>query len=182
VHIAEQAGYDFSFLRGAIATNEEQFVRVVDKVKTSVGGDLTGAVVAVWGLTFKAGTDDLRNSPAVEIVQRLVADGAIVRVFDPTVVVPSGLASIPVDELPAFAGEDGGLGPADAVRAYPDAYAACAGAAVAVVLTEWDQFRWLDFNKVLSTMAEPVVVDARNLLDPAQLRRLGFEYTGIGRR
>ncbi len=182
VHIAEQAGYDFSFLKGAIATNEEQFVRVVDKVKLSVGGDVTGAVVAVWGLTFKAGTDDLRNSPAVEIVQRLVADGAIVRVFDPTVVVPAGQASIPVDELPAFAGEDGRLGPADAVRAYPDAYAACEGAAVAVVLTEWDQFRWLDFNKVLSTMAEPVVVDARNLLDPAQLRRLGFEYTGIGRR
>ena len=76
VHIAEQAGYDFSFLRGAIATNDEQFVRVVDKVRAAAGGKLEGAVVAVWGLTFKAGTDDLRNSPAVEVVRRLVEEGA----------------------------------------------------------------------------------------------------------
>ena len=69
-----------------------------------------------------------------------------------------------------------------AVRAYPDAYAASQGAAVTVVLTEWDEFRWLDFAKVRDAMAEPVVVDARNLLDPAQLRRIGFDYTGIGRR
>ncbi len=181
VHIAEQAGYDFSFLKGAIATNDEQFIRVVEKVRSAVGGDLDGAVIAVWGLTFKAGTDDLRNSPAVEVVRRLVADGAVVRVFDPTVIVPVGESSIAVGELPGLAGDDG-LDPADAVRAFPDAYTACAGAAAAVVLTEWDQFRWLDFTKVLSTMAEPVMVDARNLLDPAQLRRIGFEYTGIGRR
>ena len=68
------------------------------------------------------------------------------------------------------------------VRAFPDAYAASQGAVVTVVLTEWDEFRWLDFTKVRDAMAEPVVVDARNLLDPAQLRRIGFEYTGIGRR
>ena len=182
VHIAEQAGYDFSFLKGAIATNEEQFVRVVDKVKTAVGGELSGAVVAVWGLTFKAGTDDLRNSPAVEVVRRLADAGGVVRVFDPTVEVPTGQSWLAVDELPAIAHEDGGIGPAGAVRAYPDAYTACEGAAAAVVLTEWDQFRWLDFTRVLSKMAEPVLVDARNLLDPAQLRRIGFEYTGIGRR
>jgi len=68
------------------------------------------------------------------------------------------------------------------VRAFPDAYSACEGAAVAVVLTEWDEFRWLDFAQVMNKMSNPVVVDARNLLDPAQLRRIGFEYTGIGRR
>ncbi len=182
VHIAEEAGYDFSFLKGAIATNDEQFVRVVEKVRTAAGGDLSGAVIAAWGLTFKAGTDDLRNSPAVEVVRRLVADGAVVRVFDPTLVVPDGESSIEVAEHPAFAHEIGGLGPHGAVRAYPDAYAACEGAVATVVLTEWDQFRWLDFTTVLSKMSEPVLVDARNLLDPAQLRRLGFVYTGIGRR
>jgi UDPglucose 6-dehydrogenase len=68
------------------------------------------------------------------------------------------------------------------VRAFPDAYAACERAAAVVVLTEWDEFRWLDFAQVRAAMARPVVVDARNLLDPAQLRRIGFEYTGIGRR
>ncbi len=182
VHIADQAGYDFSFLKGAIATNEEQFERVVAKVRAAVGGDLSGAVVAALGLTFKAGTDDLRNSPAVEVVRRLVGDGAIVRAFDPTVSVPDGEESVPVDELPGLVHDAGMLGPSDAVRAYPDAYQACKGASTVVVLTEWDEFRWLDFTKLRTTMVNPVVVDARNLLDPAQLRRIGFDYMGIGRR
>jgi UDPglucose 6-dehydrogenase len=188
VHIAEQAGYDFSFLKGAIATNDEQFERVVGKVHAAVaptldpdvgagtvGGAFGGAVVAVWGLTFKAGTDDLRNSPAVEISLRLAEGGAEVRAYDPTVSVPDGEDSVPV---PGFAAP-GGPG---SLRAYPDAYTACQGAAVAVVLTEWDEFRWLDFVKVREALAVPVVVDARNLLDPAHVRRLGFSYVGIGRR
>jgi UDPglucose 6-dehydrogenase len=182
VHIAEQAGYDFSFLRGAIATNDEQFVRVVDKVSRAVGGDLEGTVIAAWGLTFKAGTDDLRNSPAVEVVRRLVEGGAVVRVFDPTVPVPEGEKSAPIEALSAVASAASGGDLGTLVHAYPDVYAACDGASVAVVLTEWDEFRWLDFARVHATMANPVVVDARNLLDPAQLRRIGFEYTGIGRR
>jgi UDPglucose 6-dehydrogenase len=182
VHIAEQAGYDFSFLRGAIATNDEQFVRVVNKVSAAVGDELKGTVITVWGLTFKAGTDDLRNSPAVEVVRRLVEKGAVVQAFDPTVSVPDGEKSVPVDTLLEFAPDGDSPGQGAQVRAFPDAYAACQGAAAAVVLTEWDEFRWLDFAKVRSTMAAPVVIDARNLLDPAQLRRIGFEYTGIGRR
>jgi UDPglucose 6-dehydrogenase len=182
VHIAEQAGYDFSFLKGAIATNNEQFERVVQKVRAAVGDGLEGAVIAVWGLTFKAGTDDLRNSPAVEVVQRLVEEGAIVQAFDPTVEVPLGQSSAPVEGLAGLDSAGGGTGLTQLVRAFPDAYAACGGAVATVVLTEWDEFRWLDFTKVRDSMAIPVVVDARNLLDPAQLRRIGFEYTGIGRR
>jgi UDPglucose 6-dehydrogenase len=174
VHIAEQAGYDFSFLQGAIKTNDEQFHRVVGKVENAVGGSLEGVVVAVWGLTFKAGTDDLRNSPAMEIVRRLVEKGARVQAYDPTVTVPDGQPSTQVAEF-AEAGDF-------EVPAVPDAYTACNGAAVLVVLTEWDEFRWLEFEKVRDSMASAVVVDARNLLDPAQLRRIGFEYTGIGRR
>ncbi len=127
VYIAEQAGYDFSFLKGAIATNDEQFVRVVSKVRTAVGDDLEGAVIAVWGLTFKAGTDDLRNSPAVEVVRRLVEGGAIVQAFDPTVSVPDGQKSGPVDGLSEFSADGDGLGLANLVRVFPDAYAACQG-------------------------------------------------------
>ncbi len=157
---------------------------MVDKVRTAAGGELEGAVIAVWGLTFKAGTDDLRNSPAVEVVRRLVEEGAIVQAFDPTVTVAAGQTSTSVDGSSSSPSpvtrNRAGIG--QLVRAYPDAYAACEGAAAAVVLTEWDEFRWLDFAKVHSTMATPVVVDARNLLDPAQLRRIGFDYTGIGRR
>ncbi len=187
VHIAEQAGYDFSFLKGAIATNDEQFERVVAKVRAAVpqpagrpasedGVGFVGAVVAVWGLTFKAGTDDLRNSPAVEIALRLVAEGAEVRAYDPTVAVPEGDVTVPVPGIEVPAGAAGSL------SAYPDAYSACQGASVVVVLTEWDEFRWLDFAKVRDALVAPVLVDARNLLDPAQVRRLGFSYVGIGRR
>jgi UDPglucose 6-dehydrogenase len=179
VHIGEQAGYDFSFLRGAIATNEEQFERVVGKVEAALTGTggLAGARLAVWGLTFKAGTDDLRNSPAVEIVRRLVAGGADVAVFDPTLH-PDEEESHPID---ALVGARDGDSPGS-VRVAGDAYAACEDAFAVVVLTEWDEFRWLDFDLVRSKMRHPVVVDARNLLDPSQLRRYGFEYSGIGRR
>jgi UDPglucose 6-dehydrogenase len=182
IGIAEQAGYDFSFLKGAIAANDEQFVRVVDKVRAAVGGELEGTVIAAWGLTFKAGTDDLRNSPAVEVVRSLVEGGATVRVFDPTIAVPDGQASAPLEDVAVLAPDGEGLHLAGAVRAFPDAYAACEGAYAAVVLTEWDEFRWLDFTRLRVAMAKPVVVDARNLLDPAPLRRIGFEYAGIGRR
>ena len=178
VHIGEMAGYDFSFLRGAIQTNDEQFDRVVAKVEGAVSrsGGLAGANLAVWGLTFKAGTDDLRNSPAVEIVRRLVASGAHVKVFDPTLR-PGDEGTRPIDELVgARAGSPG------SALVAADAYAACEDAVAVVVLTEWDEFRWLDFETVQSKMRNPVVVDARNLLDPAQLRRYGFEYAGIGRR
>ena len=170
--------------RGAIATNDEQFVRVVNKVSAAVGHQLKDSVIAVWGLTFKAGTDDVRNSPAVEVVRRLAEEGAIVQAFDPTVTVPDDQKSIVIENIAELAAADveGGKDRLTQVRAFPDAYAACQGAAAVVVLTEWDEFRWLDFGKVRITMAAPVVVDARNLLDPAQLRRIGFEYTGIGRR
>jgi UDPglucose 6-dehydrogenase len=135
---------------------------VVTKIRRAAGGDLSGRHVAAWGLTFKAGTDDRRDSPAVEIIRRLLAAGATVHVFDPTVTGPVG-------EFP------------EGVVVHDDAYAPCAGAAVAVVLTEWEEFRWLDFGKVRDLLAAPAIVDTRNLLDPASLRRIGFSYVGLGR-
>jgi UDPglucose 6-dehydrogenase len=119
-------------------------------------------LIAAWGLTFKALTDDRRDSPAVEIVRRLVSEGATVRAFDPTV-------HGPVPEFPI------------GVEILPDAYAVCEGAACAVVLTEWEELRWLDFTKVRDLLAEPNVIDARNLLDPAAMRRIGFSYVAMGR-
>ena len=162
IYIGEQSGYDFSLLRGAIDTNEAQLASVADKVREAVGGSLSGQTVGVWGLTFKARTDDRRDSPAVEIVRRLVAEGAVVRAFDPTV-------HGPVQELPT------------GVEIYRDAYTVCEGAACVVVLTEWEERRWLDYAKVRDLLARPHVVDARNLLDPAALRRMGFSYVGMGR-
>jgi len=171
MHIAESAGYDFPLLRGAVDTNDHQQERVVAKIAAAVGGDLHASTVAVWGLTFKAGTDDRRSSPAVAVAQRIRDGGAAVRAFDPTVAMPD-LQGIPPVGLPY---DLEGLVLCD------DAYDACRGADVLVVLTEWEELRWLDFTRVRDTMAQAVVVDARNHLDPAALRRMGFAYSGLGR-
>ena len=162
VYIGEQSGYEFSLLRGAIETNESQLASVTAKIRIAAGGSLDGRVVAAWGLTFKARTDDRRDSPAVEILRRLVAEGATIRAFDPTV-------HGPIPEFPT------------GVEIHPDAYAVCEGASCVVVLTEWEELRWLDFARVRDLLADPHVVDARNLLDPAAMRRLGFTYVGVGR-
>jgi UDPglucose 6-dehydrogenase len=158
VHIAESSGYPFELLRGVIAVNEEQFHRVVAKVREVAGGSLHGVKVAVWGLTFKARTDDTRDSPALRIVELLQSDGADVAAYDPAVKAPIQ-----------------GLEPAN------DPYSVCEDAQVLAVLTEWDEFRWVDFDKVANLMAAPRVVDARNVLDKPALERRGFAYVGIGR-
>ena len=161
VKIAEDAGYDFGLLKGVITVNDQQYSRIVDKIRAAAGGSLKGKKIASWGLTFKALTDDLRDSPAVEIVTRLLADGAQVAVYDPTVsAAPKGLDAITVS-----------LSPLDA----------CAGADVLAVLTEWDEFRWISPVETATVMNGRQVVDARNLLDRSEWRRSGFEYQGIGR-
>ena len=163
VKIAEDAGYDFDLLKGVITVNEEQFQRVADKVARRAGGITAGTKVAVWGLTFKARTDDLRDSPALQIIRRLVDAGAVIKAYDPAIGVDHG--------DPRLAG----------VEVVADPYAACEGAEVLAVLTEWDEFRWVDFDKVAEVMAAPRVVDARNLLEKNALTRRGFEFEGIGR-
>jgi UDPglucose 6-dehydrogenase len=162
VHIAEDHGYDFNLLRGVIAVNDEQYERMVTKVERAVGGSLEGATVAVWGLTFKARTDDLRDSPAIAVIRRLVDRGATVRAYDP------GVRGRTSEEL-------------EGIDVVDDPYSVCEGADVLVVLTEWDEFRWLDFAKVAGLMKKARLVDTRNLLEPATVRRRGFEYDGLGR-
>ncbi len=157
VHIAEDAGYDFGLLKGVIAVNEAQAERTIAKAIGLAGGSIEGKTVALWGLTFKARTDDLRGSPAVEIARQLRARRARVQAYDPTV-----------------------RSPLEGIEVCTDAYRACAGASVLVVATEWDELRWLDFAKVGDVMEKRAVLDARNLLEPAMLRRLGFVYQGVG--
>ena len=162
VHIADSAGYPFELLRGVVAVNEEQFERVVRKVRILAGrtGDerLEGLKVAVWGLAFKARTHDTRDSPALQIIRRLRAAGADVVAYDPAVRSRVG-----------------------AIEPATDPYSVCDGADVLAVLTDWDDFRWLDFDKVAQLMTTPRVVDTRNLLDKPMLERKGFVYSGIGR-
>jgi UDPglucose 6-dehydrogenase len=162
VRIAEDHGYDFNLLRGVIAVNDEQYERMTSKVERALGGSVAGAQVAVWGLTFKARTDDLRDSPAIAVIRRLIERGAEVKAYDPGVV---GRTS------PLL----------DGIDVHDDPYAVCEGADVLVVLTEWDEFRWLDFAKVAGLMKTARLIDTRNLLEPASVRRRGFLYDGLGR-
>jgi UDPglucose 6-dehydrogenase len=162
VHTADVAGYDFSLLQGVVEVNRRQHDRMVDKIRQATGDSLTGATVAMWGLTFKANTDDLRDSPALAIAAQLIASGATVRAYDPA----GGEAA---ERLVP------GLGVSS------DPYDVCDGADALLVVTEWDEFRWLDFDRVAGLMRNRSVVDARNLLDPAAMRHRGFEYQGVGR-
>jgi UDP-glucose 6-dehydrogenase len=163
--IADDAGYRFDLLAGVLAVNDEQFDRMADKVREAAGGALAGRTVAVWGLTFKARTDDLRDSPALAVIERLLAQGARVQAFDPTV--PH--TKPPAPPVPSE------------VELRGDPYAACEGADVLTVLTEWDEFRWLEPAKVAEVMAGRAVVDTRNLLERNQWHRAGFRYLGVGR-
>lgn len=158
VKIAEEGGYDFHLLKGVIQVNDEQYERTAEKAIDLMGGDIDGKRVAAWGLTFKARTDDLRESPSLEVLGRLSARGAKVRAYDPAV----------SDQL-------------DGIEVVDDPYDACEGAEVLLVLTEWDEFKWLDLDQVKDRMASAAVVDARNLLDRSALRRRGFTFRGVGR-
>ena len=159
IDAASAAGYDFALLRSVVEANEVHFARIVDKVASRVA--LPGARIALLGLAFKAGTDDLRGSPSVEIARRLVEAGAAVHAYDP---------AVRADVTTTEAG----------IVVTADAYAACEGASALVVATEWDEFRQLDFDRVARVMDELHVIDARNLLDRDELERRGFTYSGVG--
>ncbi len=164
IRIAEDHGYDFALLKEVVTANERQFDLIADqvcKLAGDRGGDLN---VSAWGLTFKAGTDDLRDSPALAVLRRLRARGVVIKAYDPT-------RPDPTD------GQLVGLG----LELCDDPYAACEGAHALVVLTEWPQFAELDLEKVAAVMARPAIVDTRNLLEPAEARAAGIIYQGRGR-
>ncbi len=161
IHDSEQAGYDLRLLPSVADVNRLQHERIVGKIRGAVGGVLRGTRAGLWGLTFKANTDDVRDSPALAVASQLVAEGADVRAYDPVASEQHGLVT--------------------GLEVVADAYDACRDADVVVVLTEWDEFRWLDFDRVIDVMRTGRIVDARNLLDPAAMRRRGFAYQGLGR-
>jgi UDPglucose 6-dehydrogenase len=159
VGIAAGSGYDFHLLKGVIHVNEQQLDRVVDKVEAACGGSVEGRCVAAWGLTFKAHTNDLRSSPALEVLSRLRARGARIRAFDPAI----------TEDL-------------DGIHVVNDPYAVVEDADVLVVLTEWPEFRRIDLAQVAKRMRVATVVDARNHLDRDAVRRADLAYEGIGLR
>jgi UDPglucose 6-dehydrogenase len=159
--IARANGYHFDLLEGVLEVNREQYERMVEKVDRAVEG-LEGKNIGILGLAFKANTDDIRESPAVHIARALIEEGARVRAFDPQAMENARM------EL-------------EGCEFTSDAYEASESADVLVLLTEWDEFKWLDYNRIKSLMRTPSIVDTRNCLDPAVLRKLGFVYEGVGR-
>jgi UDPglucose 6-dehydrogenase len=157
--LAGNSGYHFQLLAAVIEVNELQKRRVIQKLQAHLG-DLHGKRVALLGLAFKPGTDDLREAPSLVIAARLLAEGAAVRGWDPVA-------------------DPGGMLPE--VEVFDDVLAAVTGVDAAVVVTEWPELAQLATKEVYEAMRTPVIVDGRNLLDPAAARALGFTYEGIGR-
>jgi UDPglucose 6-dehydrogenase len=155
--------FDFGLLQASLDTNTRQHHRMVDKVRDAVGGSLAGQRIGLLGLTFKAGTDDLRDSPALTVASLLAAEGAELIGYDPGVP-----AAVP--------------GMTDDIQVTDDPVKVASGAAALVVLTEWPEFRVLDWGRLAELVERRIVVDTRNLLDADVLRRVGFEVRGIGRR
>lgn len=164
VAIAHDAQVDISIVEASISSNHAQQAHLVNAVRDTIGGNVDGAVVSVWGLTFKAGTSDRRDSPALEIVELLLAAGATVRGFDPTV--------------------DAGATDADlhGIDTFASVHEAAAGSDVILLLTEWPQFALVKFDELAAVVRQRHVVDARNLLSMRDVRAAGFSYRGLGRR
>ena len=161
VSIAAENGYDFALLRGVIETNDQHYKRIADKVVEECGGSVKGKIVASWGLTFKAETDDLRDSPAIKILTVLHEAGAIIRAYDPTAKKP--YLAYPWIEVMAS--------PLDV----------CDDANALAVLTEWKEFALIDAQEVGRRLSEKMVIDGRNVLDRESWQQAGFIYRGIGR-
>jgi UDPglucose 6-dehydrogenase len=159
---AQDKGYDFKILRAVEDVNDRQKERLVDKIEKFFPS-LSGRTVGIWGLAFKPRTDDMREAPAIPIIERLLAGGAVVKAYDP--------AASPVAR-----------GIFGSKITYCDkSYDALSGADALAVVTEWNEFREPDFVKMRSLMKAPVVFDGRNIYSPEQMRALGFTYFSIGR-
>jgi UDPglucose 6-dehydrogenase len=162
LRIAEEANVPQRIVESVVAVNEGRKRNMVRRIIQACGGSVRGQTVAILGVTFKPNTDDIRDSPSLVIVPALQAEGAVVRAYD-----PEGMPGA-AQALPEVVWCD-------------DAYSATDGADAMVVLTEWNQFRGLDLERIRSLLGRPIVVDLRNIYEPSDMVALGFSYTSIGR-
>lgn len=158
--IAQDNGYDFELLAGVISANESQFDRIAARILNDVKKASKKPIVAIWGLTFKSGTDDLRESPSIKIIERLISAGVSVQAYDPTQV--------------------GGQHNSKQVTYSDSALSACEGAHLLAVFTEWPEFEKIDPKLIASKLANLVVFDGRNMLDKSHWTAAGFSYKGVG--
>ena len=161
VKLAETYGYRFKIVESVIEVNERQQMRMVDKIE-NVLGDLKGKRLGILGLTFKPNTDDIRDSPAIRIIESLLKKGAIVSAYDP-------------------AGMEAAAKILKGVNYVNDIYEAAQDAEALVIITEWNEFRYLDWGKVQASLRSPTVIDLRNIYEPDKMKTRGFNYHCVGR-
>jgi len=160
---SEERGAPMGVLHAVEEANERQKHRLFEKVSAAFGGALRGKRIALWGLAFKANTDDMRESPALVLIDELLAAGATVVAHDPAA----------MHETQRRIG--------DRINYAPSNYAAAEGADALVIVTDWNEYRFPDFARVKAALKTPVLIDGRNLYDPAKMEGLGFTYRSIGR-
>jgi UDPglucose 6-dehydrogenase len=159
--MAHEKGYLFKVLDAVIQVNDEQKKRMISKI-VEKAGSVTGKTIGILGPSFKPNTDDIRESSSLVIIQGLLELGAKIKAFDPAA----------MDQTRAVL---------PGVEYGKDAYDVARGADVLVLATEWNQFRRLDLQRVKELLKSPIFIDLRNVYDPDQMRRLGFDYCGVGR-
>ncbi len=162
MHVAEQNDVVPRILASVDEVNNAQKQVLFRKVQARLGGQLSGKTIALWGLAFKPRTDDIREAPALSLIDALLASKARVRVHDP----------IAMENVRKIYG--------DRVTYCEKQYDALDGAEALVIVTEWNEFRNPNFDLIRQKLKQPVIFDGRNLYDPARMRELGFEYSGIG--
>ncbi len=161
-HFAGELGVDFKIANAVIEVNARQRLVMIDKAVAALGGEVEGKRVGVLGLSFKPETDDIREAPSVDVVKALQERGAEVRAFDPQAMHEAA------EVLPEL-------------QLCKDSYEACQDADLLVIITEWNEFRALDLDRIRALMRVPRLVDMRNIYDPAAVRQAGFEYWSVGR-
>jgi UDPglucose 6-dehydrogenase len=163
VKSSTEVSYDFQILNAVMDVNEKQKLHLLPKVKRFFKGDLKGKHFALWGLAFKPNTDDIREAPALYIIEALLAEGATVSAYDPEA----------MNNVKNVVG--------DKIQYAESQYDALAGANALIIATEWNEFRTPDFLKIVSNLKSKVIFDGRNLFEVDAIRELGFHYESIGR-
>lgn len=162
VSIAKKCEYDFKIVDAAVKVNDEQRQRMLEKIRQTLG-NMKGKTIGVLGLAFKPNTDDMREAPSIDIIAGMQKDGAHIKAYDP----------IAMHEAQKFLQD---------VEYVDDTYSTITGADALVLITEWNQFRSLDLDKVKRLLKTPIVIDLRNIYEPLKMREHGFTYVSVGRQ
>ncbi|MGB0935383.1 MAG: UDP-glucose dehydrogenase family protein [Alphaproteobacteria bacterium] len=162
VHTATDLGVKLNIVESVMSSNEDRKLQMADRIIHRLGGDVNGKTIAVLGVTFKPNTDDIRESPSLDIIPALQAQGAAIQAYDPQGMTEAADCLTKVD----WKG---------------DSYSAAEGADALVILTEWNEFRALDLERLKAALGYPLVIDLRNIYRPTEMQAAGFDYFSIGR-